>query len=91
MAVKRERLEVIHDILRAVQEKDGRIRPTHVMYRANLSHQMLDEYLKELIEKDLLVEKQTKNSKTFSLTDKGFEFLEKYRQMMEFVDSFGLR
>jgi predicted transcriptional regulator len=91
MAVKRERLQVIHDILKAVQERDGEIKPTHILYRANLSHQMLEEYLQELKEKEFLEESTAKKSKTFSLTEKGHEFLEKYRQMMEFVDSFGLR
>jgi predicted transcriptional regulator len=91
MAVKRERLQVIHDILKVIQENDGKIKPTHILYRANLSHQMLDEYLTELKEKEFIVEKEAKRSKTFSLTDKGFEFLQKYREMLEFVDSFGLR
>jgi predicted transcriptional regulator len=47
--------------------------------------------MQELIEKGFLEEKPYKKSKTFALTDKGHEFLEKYRQMIEFVDSFGLR
>ena len=41
-------------------------------------------------EKDFLVENKGKKSKTYRLTEKGFSFLEKYRSMVDFLDSFGL-
>ena len=90
MARKRDRLQVIHDILKAIQGKDGRIRPTHILYKSNLSPQMLDEYLLELIEKKFIAEQRGSGGKTYSLTEKGFEYLQKYRLVVEFVDSFGL-
>jgi predicted transcriptional regulator len=90
MSVKRERLQVIHDILRAVADKNGRIKPTHILYKANLSHQMLAEYLSELIKKELIVEENGKSGKTYSVTPKGFDYLNKYKMIVEFVDSFGL-
>jgi predicted transcriptional regulator len=87
---KRDRLQVIHDILKAIQEKDGKIRPTHILYKSNLSHQMMDEYLKDLIEKGFVKESKTKEGKTYSLEQKGFEFLAKYKTITEFLDAFGL-
>lgn len=87
---KRDRLQVIHDILRAIQLKDGKIKPTHILYKSNLSHQMMDEYLKELISKEFIIEKKTKQGKTYSLTQKGHEYLFKYKLIVDFVDSFGL-
>ncbi len=90
MTVKRTKLEVVRDILRAINDKNGRIRPTHILYKANLSHQMLDEYLTDLINRGLVVETKVGNSRTYALTDKGFEFLRKYKMISEFVDSFGL-
>ena len=90
MVRKRDRLQVIHDILKVIQEKNGRIKPTHILYKSNLSHQMMDEYLNELIEKDFVIESKEKKGKTYSLTEKGFEFLEKYKFIIEFSDSFGL-
>jgi len=87
---KRERLQIIHDILVTIQKNDGKVKPTHILYKANLSHQMLDEYLDELISKEFIVEKKIKSLKTYSLSDKGFKFLEKYGLITEFVDSFGL-
>ncbi len=87
---KRDRLQVIHDILKSIQEKDGRIRPTNILYKANLSPQMLNEYLKELIEKGMIKENSSKEGKTYSLEKKGFEFLAKYKTITEFLETFGL-
>jgi len=90
MNKKRDRLQIVHDILKAVQDKNGRIKPTHILYKSNLSHQMLDEYLGELLSKGFLIENSTKTGKTYSMTPKGFEYLQKYRTIVDFVDSFGL-
>jgi len=90
MNKKRDRLQIVHDILKAVQDKNGRIKPTHILYKSNLSHQMLDEYLGELLSKGFLIENSTKTGKTYSITQKGFEYLQKYRTIVDFIDSFGL-
>jgi predicted transcriptional regulator len=90
MNKKRDRLQIVHDILKAVQDKNGKIKPTHILYKSNLSHQMLDEYLGELISKGFIVENNTKSGKTYSMTPKGFEYLQKYRTIVDFIDSFGL-
>ncbi|MBI5391389.1 hypothetical protein HZB00_00125 [Candidatus Woesearchaeota archaeon] len=90
MTKKRERLQVIHDILKAIQEKNGRIKPTHILYKSNLSHQMLDEYLKELIAGKFILEKTVDGNKTYELTQKGFDYIDQYKLITNFVDSFGL-
>ena len=90
MSSKRDRLQVIHDILKAIQDKNGNIKPTHILYKANLSHQMLEEYLGELISKNFIIENHTKNGKTYSITEKGYDFLNKYKLIIEFTGTFGL-
>ena len=90
MSTKRDRLQVISDILRAISEKNGQIRPTHILYKANLSHKMMDEYLTELIEKGFITEHRKKRGKTYSLTKKGFEYLKNYKMIVDFIDRFGL-
>jgi predicted transcriptional regulator len=90
MNKRRDRLQVIHDILRVIKDKDGKIKPTHILYKSNLSHQMMDEYLNELIEKKFVIEKKTHNSKTYSLTQKGQDYLSQYKLIVNFVGSFGL-
>ncbi len=91
MSRKRNRLEVIRDILVVIKEKSGRIKPTHILYKSNLSHQMMEGYLDELIGKGFIVEAEREDKgKTYSITDKGNTFLDKYRMIAEFTDSFGL-
>ena len=96
MGSRRSRLELIFDILLAIQNKGGRIKPTHLMYKSNLSHKLLNTYLEELIQKELVVieemqvkKKQTTN-KTVVITEKGLGFLAEFRRMREFTDAFGL-
>ena len=55
-----------------------------------MTHQMMDEYLAELISKEFIIEHKTKKGKTYSLTPKGFEYLGKYKLIVFFVESFGL-
>jgi len=90
MNKKRDRLQVIHDILRAIQEKNGKIKPTHILYKSNLSHQMMEEYLGELISGGFVLENSGASGKTYQLTEKGFDYLNKYRTITDFLDSFGL-
>ena len=90
MTKKRDRLHIIYDILKAIQQKNGKIKPTHILYKSNLSHQMMTEYLNELIEKGFVVESKTSSGSTYSLTQKGFDYVAKYKMIFEFVDSFGL-
>lgn len=90
MAKKRDRLQIIHDILKAIHDKNNRIKPTHILYKSNLSHQMMEDYLKELISKEFVVLNSDATGKTYSLTQKGFDYLNKYKLIAEFTDSFGL-
>jgi len=90
MAKKRERLEVIHDILKSVQDSGNNILPTRLLYASNLSPQMFKEYTEELLSKKLMSEVISNRKKYYSLTDKGFEFLEKYKLIVDFIDNFGL-
>ena len=87
---KRERLQVIFDILKTIQDKNGKAGPTHILYKSNLSHQMMDEYLKDLEHKGFLLEVQEKKKRFYALTDKGHEYLSKYKIILEFTSSFGL-
>jgi len=90
MAKKRERLEVIKDILNAVREKKN-IKPTRLLYASNLSPQMFKEYINELISKGFIkLEVGEKEKKTFSITKKGNDFLEEYRVIERFIENFGL-
>lgn len=90
MTKKRTRLEVIRDILSVIRDRNGKIKPTHILYKSNLSHPMMEEYLGELIGKGFIVEHSSAQGKTYSVTSKGLEYLAKYRTIVEFSQSFGL-
>ena len=96
MTNRRSRLELIFDILLAIQNKGGKIKPTHLMYKSNLSHKLLNAYLDELMGRELikveeeLAKKRQKSTKTVVITEKGLSFLAEFRRMREFTDAFGL-
>ncbi|RLI77119.1 hypothetical protein DRP07_12470 [Archaeoglobales archaeon] len=88
---KRERLEIIHDILKIIREHNNSILPTPLLRYSNLSSQRFNEYLSELIEKGFIREVFDKKGRRYlSLTDKGFKYLEKYKKIIEFIEEFGL-
>jgi predicted transcriptional regulator len=88
---KRDRLEVIYDILRIIQEKHNSIKPTPLLRFSNLSSTSFNDYYKELLNKEFVKEIiDKKNKKFITLTDKGFQYLEKYKLIFGFIKEFGL-
>ena len=90
MAKKRERLEVIRDILDSIKQ-NRQIKPTRLLYSSNLSPQMFKDYINELITKGFIkLDVDSEDKKTFSLTKKGMDFLNEYRTIRNFIENFGL-
>jgi predicted transcriptional regulator len=87
---RRGKLEIINDMLRSIQNKGGKIKPTHLLYKSNLSHSKMKEYLEELMKKGMVEEITEKDKKMFTITDKGHNFLLEFERIKEFSDSFGL-
>ncbi len=90
MAEKRNKIKIIHDILLAIQQKGGKIKPTHLLYKSNLSYQRMNEYIKELKQKEFVDELDEKEKKFFIITEKGDMFLQEYNKIINFTESFGL-
>jgi len=83
-------MEIISDMLTIVQERGGGIKPTHLMYKANLSHNQMKGYLNELIKKNLIEKNTLKNGVRIIVTKQGKDFLWQYTRMREFEKTFGL-
>ncbi|MEK6842442.1 MAG: winged helix-turn-helix domain-containing protein [Nanoarchaeota archaeon] len=83
-------MEIIHDMLKIIQERGGRIKKTHLMYKANLSHKQMTSYLKDLIKNGLIIDKRAEDRNLILITERGRDFFVKYAQMREFEKTFGL-
>ena len=90
IAKRRGKLEVIADILRSIQERQGRIKPTHLLYKSNLSHAKLKEYIDVLVKRGMIEERLVKGRKMFFIREQGYKFLSEFERIKEFSDSFGL-
>ena len=90
MARKRERSDIVLDMLISIQEKGGKIKPTHLMYKANLAHQQMKSYLEELVGRDFIKRVKENKYEYIIITYSGLKFVEKIRQMKEFEKTFGL-
>ncbi len=79
-------------MLRTIQVKGGRIKPTHLMYKANLSHNQMHQYLEELQAKGFVTDEKVgkEERKMLVLSDKGIAFINQYNQMKEMEKTFGL-
>jgi predicted transcriptional regulator len=86
---KRTRIDIVADILSTIQGR-GRIKPTHLMYKANMAHVQMKPYLEELIQKELIAKVKKNNYDYLIITDKGYEFIRKFREMKKFEKAFGL-
>lgn len=89
MSKKREKTDIIGDMLMSIQEKGGEIKPTHLMYKANLAHRQLRTYLDELVEKNLVRKIDRKDNEYIIITDEGLRFMQKLQEMKEFEKTFG--
>lgn len=90
MNARRTKLDIVNDMLTSINEKGGKIKPTHLMYKANLSHKLLNQYLEELVSNELITEVDDRGNKYLVLTNKGTDFVNHFRKMKEFQKSFGL-
>lgn len=84
MGKKRTKRETLVDMLEVLNEQERK--PTHLMYKANLSHPRMKDLLEELNESELVNEGED----TISITQKGREFLHEYHKAQKLFDSFGI-
>ena len=77
--VRRSKMEIYIDMLQVVSE--GNLKPTHVMYKANLSWARLMKHLRFLQSQDLLTIVQGSGVERYEITEKGREVLSYFRKL----------
>ena len=89
MVQRRSKIQIVYDLLIAAKQK-GRIKPTHLLYKGNLSHLRLKEYIDELIQKKLLSKITEENHTYYKITEQGVKFISDIEKMKEITEAFGL-
>ena len=83
-------MDIISDMLNIIRERGGSIKPTHLMYKANLSHKQMKSYLEELMKKNMIQTSVPGKENRIVITKNGVEFNLKYLQMKDLEKTFGL-
>jgi predicted transcriptional regulator len=73
-------METYFDMLAAIGK--GAEKPTHIMYKANLSWNVMQSYLKVLVTQGLVVITPEDEKKTYHLTPKGLQVLNHFESVM---------
>ena len=90
MISKRSKTQIYLDILTSVQRNNGRIKKTHIMYQANLTHDRLERYLEMLLSNNFIEKSNVKNETFYTLTKKGYDFLTEIRRLKKMSEAFGI-
>jgi predicted transcriptional regulator len=82
--MRRSKLEIHIDILRALA-CHGRLKPTHITYKANVNCSALKECLDFLVERNLvreqMVNKKRQARKYYAITEQGLTVLKNVREI----------
>jgi predicted transcriptional regulator len=90
MILRRSKTQVFFDILNAIQKKNGKIKKTHIMYNANLTHERLEKYLETLLINGFLERTTVKNETFYTITEQGFKFMTEIRKLKKMTEAFGI-
>lgn len=87
---RRPKIQIFYDMLDVIQKNGGESKPTHILYKANLSYKRFAKYLAVLKEKGFIEEAKKGNSTVYRITQKGADFLREYSKIKQLSDAFGL-
>jgi predicted transcriptional regulator len=88
ITMRRSRIDIICAILSALE--NGALKPTPLMYKSNLSHELFVKYVQELETAGLIKKTGMKTGITYMLTEQGIRYVQEYHRFLKFSSSFGL-
>ena len=66
------------------------VKPTHILYGANLSHARLNRYLGMLIEQGFIEQTNKAGRMYYRLTKKGEQFISEFKKVEQLTEAFGI-
>lgn len=83
---KRAKLEIYFDLLDTIRNEamNGEVKPTRLQYGSNMSYDKLTRCLDDLKTKNMI------NDRPLSVTEKGKQFIEDYRNIKDTIKKLGL-
>ena len=78
---RRSRMETMCDILMTIAA--GTEKPTHIMYKANLSWRIMQQYMRALETQGLVIASDDQGKRVYHLTEKGFKLLSQLNSLKE--------
>jgi predicted transcriptional regulator len=91
---KRHKLQLFYEILVAIEEymtnnHDKAARPTHIQHTSRLSYDKMMNHFDELEKRGMIIYRRNVDG-LISITDKGKQFIEQYKELMLLIESAGL-
>jgi len=86
---KRTKLEVIKNLLEVLKQ-NKKVKITHLIYKANLSNNSIKPHIESLLKNQFILQEENEGKKMYYITSKGQEFLDEFKKMKIFEDSYGL-
>jgi len=71
-------------------QKQEKVKPTHILYGANLSYARLKKHLASLEEQGFIIKIVEDGNTYYKITQKGLELIQQFRKIKEFSDAFGI-
>lgn len=90
MNLRRTKVKIYFDILHSVKRASGKLKKTHIVCKANLTHKRVQSYLDFLLSNEFLKMEAIENSIYFIITQKGIDFLLETKKLKEISDAFGI-
>jgi predicted transcriptional regulator len=87
----RSRVEIIVDVLRAIEDERGDQRLTHIQSRANIPYTRLVSLLEELERIEFISRRGEEEKKVYMVTQKGRKYIKEYEKFRKLSQAFGLK